>query len=98
MQPRRQFGVRIRHAYVAIVIGRRVLGRKNLDASTALAMLTDALSRCHSEDMRTLEVFARSESIKVRANTPRGLKSLDPDRSLCTYENVGSLTWRVGSR
>jgi hypothetical protein len=34
------------------------LGRKNLDASTALAMLTDALSRCHSEDMRTLEVFA----------------------------------------
>ena len=44
--------------YVAIVIGRWVLGRKNLDASTALAMLTDALSLCHSEDMRTLEVFA----------------------------------------
>jgi hypothetical protein len=35
-------------AYLAIIIGRRVLGRKNLDASTALAMLTDALNRCPS--------------------------------------------------
>ena len=76
MQPRRQFGVRIRRAYVAIVIGRWVLGRKNLDASTALAMLTDALSRCHSEDMRTLEVFARSDRSRCARTRPAGLKAL----------------------
>ena len=63
-------------AAYAIVIGRWVLGRKNLDASTALAMLTDALSRCHSEDMRTLEVFARSDRSRCARTRPAGLKAL----------------------
>src|SRR5438874_11089362 len=63
-------------ATYAIVIGRWVLGRKNLDASTALAMLTDALSRCHSEDMRTLEVFARSDRSRCARTRPAGLKAL----------------------
>ena len=77
-------------AYLAIIIGRRVLGRKNLDASTALAMLTDALSLCHSEDMRTLEVFARSDRSRCTRTRTRGLKSLEPDR-IAMYENVGTL-------
>jgi hypothetical protein len=40
-------------AAYAIVIGGWVLGRKNLDASTALAMLTDALA------VATLKICAR---------------------------------------
>jgi hypothetical protein len=36
--------------------------------------------------------------VKTSARRIHGLKSLDPDRSLCTYENVGTLIWRVGSR
>ena len=62
-------------AYVAIVIGRWVLGRKNLDASTALAMLTNALSRCHSECAR-LKCSPRSDRSRCARTRPAGLKAL----------------------
>ena len=49
----------------------------------------------------TTEIYTHVANSESKDHCTRkrihGLKSLDPDRSLCTYENVGTLIWRVGS-
>jgi len=67
-----------------------------LNKSNALPALVDKSLGITTEIYT--HVAIRQVKTSARENASTGLKALTPDRSLCTYENVGTLIWRVGSR
>jgi len=67
-----------------------------LNKSNALPALVDKPFDITTEIYT--HVAIRKVKTRARENASTGLKALTLIDPLCTYENVGTLIWRVGSR